>query len=101
MINETKNAFLLIPNFHQNSVAYFIWKDPYMVAANQTFIQCILKELNFKNVFSEDFNRYPEVNESQIIKAQPNLVLLSSEPFLLAKSTFNTLMKYCQNQRSY
>ncbi|WP_298392318.1 helical backbone metal receptor, partial [Hydrotalea sp.] len=34
----------------------------------------------FKNVF-ENFNRYPEVTAEQIKAAQPQLILLSSEPY--------------------
>src|SRR5690606_2993664 len=39
---------------------YFIWKNPWMVAANQTFIDEILKLNNFENYYS-NLNRYPEI----------------------------------------
>ncbi len=61
-------------------IAYFIWKNPWMVAANQTFIHAILQHLGAINVF-ENLNRYPEVSEEQIQAASPEVVLLSSEPF--------------------
>jgi ABC-type Fe3+-hydroxamate transport system substrate-binding protein len=84
IIQNTKQAFSKLPNLNQQSVAYFIWKDPFMVAANQTFIHSILKELHFKNVFAQDFNRYPAITESQLIQAAPNYILLSSEPYPFA-----------------
>ncbi len=64
------------------SVAYFIWRKPYMVAGHSTYINEILKLFGLKNVFEEGFSsRYPEVLTDEIIKAKPDLVFLSSEPF--------------------
>ena len=67
-----------ISNKSVKKVAYFIWKNPYMVAGGETFINYLLKENKFKNVF-EEVPRYPEVD----LKNLPDLdyVLLSSEPF--------------------
>ncbi|TYB79530.1 ABC transporter substrate-binding protein [Bizionia myxarmorum] len=60
-------------------VAYFIWKDPWMVAANNTFVNYMLSLNNFKNAF-ENESRYPEISLDKIY-ADVNLVLLSSEPY--------------------
>jgi len=67
-----------ISNKSVKKVAYFIWKNPYMVVGGETFINYLLKENKFKNVF-EEAPRYPEVD----LKNLPDLdyVLLSSEPF--------------------
>lgn len=62
------------------NTAYFIWNNPLMVAASNTFINAMLLHCGFKNVF-ENFNRYPEVTAEQIKAAQPQLILLSSEPY--------------------
>ena len=61
-------------------VAYFIWRKPWMVAANQTFINEILSLNNFENIY-QDVNRYPEITLSELKKKQPDIVLLSSEPY--------------------
>jgi len=60
-------------------VAYFIWKDPWMVAANDTFVNCMLKLNNFKNSFQKE-TRYPEIAMEKIYPTI-ELVLLSSEPY--------------------
>ncbi|MCF7568462.1 helical backbone metal receptor [Sabulilitoribacter arenilitoris] len=62
-------------------VVYFIWKNPWMVAANSTFINYVLGLNNFENVY-ETKTRYPEIelNNSTIYK-DVDVVLLSSEPF--------------------
>ena len=62
-------------------VAYFIWRNPWMVAANNTFIDHMLHLNKFDNVF-ESYERYPEVTKKQIKELQNiDCILLSSEPF--------------------
>ncbi|MDO6759020.1 helical backbone metal receptor [Tamlana sp. 2_MG-2023] len=63
------------------SVAYFIWKNPWMVAANNTFINYLLEVNKFENVFRHK-SRYPEIDFSSSGEiANADLILLSSEPF--------------------
>lgn len=62
-------------------VAYFIWANPYMVAGKDTYINELLKLNNFQNIY-EDKGRYPEIELKKIrIDGDPDLILLSSEPF--------------------
>jgi len=63
----------------QNRVAYFIWRKPYMVAGKGTFIDDMLQKCGFINVF--EVGRYPEITPAQLQTADPQLVLLSSEPY--------------------
>ena len=60
-------------------VAYLIWRKPYIVAGQGTFINDMLKRCGLNNAFEMD--RYPEVFPGQIVDANPNLVFLSSEPY--------------------
>lgn len=62
-------------------VAYFIWANPYMVAGSDNFIHELLKLNNFRNIY-ETKGRYPEIELNKMIQeGDPDLVLLSSEPF--------------------
>ena len=62
--------------------AYFIWANPYMVAGNNTFINEMLHLNNFENIYANRDERYPEVIIQKMrIQGNPDLVLLSSEPF--------------------
>ena len=62
--------------------AYFIWANPYMVAGNNTFINEMLQLNNFENIYANREERYPEVIIQKMrIQGNPDLVLLSSEPF--------------------
>jgi len=64
----------------KESVAYFIWRKPYMVAAEGTFINDMLRRVGFANVFA-DQQRYPEITSEQLAAAAPQRILLSSEPY--------------------
>jgi ABC-type Fe3+-hydroxamate transport system substrate-binding protein len=61
--------------------SYFIWRDPYMVAGHDTFINEMMKLCGFENVFTERDSRYPEITIQELINAKPELILLSSEPY--------------------
>lgn len=61
-------------------VAYLIWNNPIMVAANDTFIDAMLNLAGFENVF-ESSTRYPEVIIEDLQRRNPDFLFLSSEPF--------------------
>lgn len=61
------------------TVAYVIWKDPYMLAGRHTFIDDILRKIGLQNVILE--SRYPEIELSQLAAKDCDLVFLSSEPY--------------------
>lgn len=60
-------------------VAYFIWKDPYMLAGKGTFINDILEQAGFDNFTS--LERYPEIHTDAAGGITPDLIFLSSEPY--------------------
>jgi iron complex transport system substrate-binding protein len=61
--------------------AYFIWKNPYMVAGSDNYINEILKLNHFQNIY-ENLGRYPEVEIKKIrLEGDPDVVFLSSEPY--------------------
>ena len=61
--------------------AYLIWREPWMVAAGDTFVGALLALPGGANVFADHPDRYPAVEPAAIAAADPDLVLLSSEPF--------------------
>lgn len=73
------NAFM--KDKASQKVAYFIWKDPYMVVGSDNYINEMLKLNHFQNIY-ENRGRYPEVEIKKIqLEGDPDLVLLSSEPY--------------------
>lgn len=75
-------------------VAYFIWQNPYMVAASGTFIDTILQAAGFVNVFAEQ-ERYPSCTEKEIAVLQPDCILLSSEPYPFGEKHIATFQAIC------
>ena len=60
-------------------VAYLIWKDPYLFAGRNTFIDDILRKIGLQNVVEE--SRYPSLTLSELQTPNPQLIFLSSEPY--------------------
>jgi ABC-type Fe3+-hydroxamate transport system substrate-binding protein len=75
------------------NVVYFVWKNPWMVVANQTYINHLLHLNNFHNVFV-DKERYPEVHLENIKKIKNlDVVFLSSEPYHFKEKDIISLQK--------
>lgn len=61
---------------------YFIWREPYMLAGTNTFINNFLAEIGFVNLASKlEDDRYPMVDFEKIKELNPEVLLCSSEPF--------------------
>lgn len=60
--------------------AYFIWRDPWMTIGRDTYIHDVMKHWNLTNIF-EDQLRYPKITLHDLADRNPELILLSSEPF--------------------
>lgn len=75
-------------------VAYFIWRQPYMVAAGDTFIDEMLRIAGFENVFASQ-DRYPEIQLEALASLDPDVILLSSEPFPFKEKHFGEFKRFC------
>lgn len=64
---------------HPQTVVYLIWQKPYMAAGSNTYIDNMLKKFGYLNLITEE--RYPQISIESISNLQPDLVLLSTEPF--------------------
>lgn len=91
MINAIQNAFDGLNNeTPEKTVAYLIWKDPMMVAGGQTFITAMLENAGFSNVFS-DLPRYPAVYMAELKERNPDIILLSTEPYPFSENHMNEM----------
>lgn len=86
---------LLQPREEPRTVAYFIWREPYMVAGHGTFINDMLKRMGLVNVFDEGDARYPEITEQELAEADPEVILLSSEPYPFKETHILELNMIC------
>lgn len=61
--------------------AYLIWRDPIMTVNADTFVSALLADAGGRNVFADDSTRYPTITADALRAADPDVVLLSTEPF--------------------
>lgn len=81
LVESIKKEFAKIDTeFPQKKVAYFIWYRPWMVVGGDTFISNIIHKIGWINVFQNE-SRYPEIDIVTLKDKQPEIILLSSEPF--------------------
>ena len=78
-------------------IAYFIWKNPYMVAGKNTFIDNILKCTGWENAVTA--SRYPELTPAEIAAADPDLIFLSSEPYPFKEKHIAEFRAICPRAR--
>jgi ABC-type Fe3+-hydroxamate transport system substrate-binding protein len=79
------------------TVAYMIWRKPYMVAGKNTFINDMLNRCGLSNVFEQE--RYPEVTNDMLVNAKPDVVLLSSEPYPFGQKHLDEFAKLLPGSR--
>jgi ABC-type Fe3+-hydroxamate transport system substrate-binding protein len=95
LFNDFKN---FVKDKDSKKVAYFIWKKPWMVAGNNTFINFLLEINKFDNIYKTE-QRYPEVDlEDLKLKNEIDYFLLSSEPYPFKKEDKEELQMQFKNQ---
>ena len=79
--SDAKLAFERLPKLQNSRVLYFIWRKPYMVVGNTTYIQSVLEHLGLENAAKHLEGRYPALTPELLKELAPDAILLSSEPF--------------------
>jgi ABC-type Fe3+-hydroxamate transport system substrate-binding protein len=93
-IDEQYTHFINKNTRNEIRVAYLIWRNPYMVAGSANFINYMLSVCRLKNVFVNHQGRYPEINIEELQKENPDVVLLSSEPYPFKEKHIQELQTY-------
>ena len=80
--HQLQNAHADFDNFIQQktrlSVAYLIWKDPWMAVGGDSFIHEMLSVNHYDNIFKRE-KRYPQIKLTDL--QQADIIFLSSEPY--------------------
>lgn len=101
-INDEINRLrqkLKAKNTSPKTAAYFIWKDPYMLTGDATFINSMMQEAGLKNVVRNHKDRYPALTLEELTELQPEVVLLSSEPYSFNTGDLNEIAPYFPNSK--
>jgi ABC-type Fe3+-hydroxamate transport system substrate-binding protein len=93
LVTTLRSAFdgLQNANYPIKSCLYLIWQAPYMCAGSNTFINEILKISSLQNIVRKD--RYPILSDNEIIELNPEVILLSSEPYPFKEKHILALQK--------
>ncbi len=79
------------------TVAYLIWKDPYMFAGKNTFIDDILRKIGLNNIIQQ--SRYPEIELSKLKTENCQLIFLSSEPYPFKQKHIDEIQSVLPNAK--
>lgn len=78
--DDISSKFESIKKYDGQSVLYLIWRQPWMAAGKNTFIDSMLTAIGLTNVIAS-YDRYPTITSEQIASLAPQYIFLSSEPY--------------------
>lgn len=80
LVSGIREQFQSAGKFPPLRTLYLMWYDPWMGVASATFIHAMMREMGLTNVL-EGRTRYPVLTVEDMVSLNPELILLSSEPF--------------------
>lgn len=95
-IEQAKQAFES-SQLETKTAVYFIWREPWMVAGDSTFINEMILLAGFKNLILDE--RYPEISLEKLKVLNPDEVLLSTEPYPFKEEHVKELQELFLNSK--
>lgn len=103
LVNKANKAEEIVTQIHQDFMGlvrtettkkclYLIWREPWMAAGKNTFINDLIERIGLVNVAQ---NRYPSLSAAEIERAEPNCIFLSSEPYPFKEKHLRELQEIC------
>jgi|SRR6185312_2609062 len=101
LVKDIRSNFKSLHNHEipSTKTAYFIWREPYMSVGRSAFINSMMEKLSLNNIFTGMPGEYPSVSAEQIKLANPELILLSSEPYPFAEKHIAEFKAICPNAK--
>ena len=98
LINEIKVRFESLHKMHSSRkrALYLIWQKPYMAVGFNTFINDMLGYAGYENSAAQ-YERYPELTIADMKNLNPEVILLSSEPFPFKKHHIKEMQVHFPN----
>lgn len=94
LVREIKERFNGLNQNLSKKVLYFIWKDPLMSVGGDTFIHEMLEICGFDNLLKHE-SRYPQLSINEVRDYNPDLILLSSEPYPFQEKHVSEFKELC------
>lgn len=79
LVHNIEVRFKNVTQSSPRKTLYLIWKNPWMAAGKNTFIDTMLSKIGLVNAVEEE--RYPEMTPKRMTELMPEIILLSSEPY--------------------
>lgn len=98
LVIQITNVFSGIEKFPPLRTLYLIWRNPWMAAASGTFIHELMILAGLQNCL-ETSSRYPELSEEEMKMINPDLILLSSEPYPFQQKHIDEIQKICPHAK--
>ncbi len=92
LVDQITDAFLRIEKLPPLRALYLIWRTPWMAAASGTFIHELMMLAGLQNCLVSSA-RYPELNEEEMKTLDPQIILLSSEPYPFGQKHVDEIQK--------
>ncbi len=96
--SKIENRLQQRPDVSPLKTIYFIWNEPWMTIGGDTYINDVMKYWGLENVF-EEVRRYPVIQLNELKDYEPELILLSSEPYPFKEKHLPTVKEACPNAR--
>ena len=97
IIDKISSEFSQLNTLQQaKTCGYLIWKNPYMACGTNTFVNDMLQRVGLKNIFE---GRYPECTIEELKEKNPEVVLLSSEPYPFKNEHILELQQHLPNSK--
>jgi ABC-type Fe3+-hydroxamate transport system substrate-binding protein len=95
---KIESGFASLTAAPAGKVAYCIWREPWMWAGGDTFINEMLTSGGWENVLS-DIDRYPELSLEALARKAPDCVFLSSEPYPFKEKHIAEIQEFLPNAK--
>ena len=96
IVQRIQKAFGVLKPVKKIKTLYLMWRNPWMGAANKTFIHSMMEKIGLINVLDKA-ERYPELSAERMRDLNPSLVLLSTEPFPFAEKHIGEVLGFIPN----
>lgn len=98
IVNSIRDSFSNLPKLPALKTLYLIWRKPWMAAASGTFIHEMMTLAGLSNCINNQ-SRYPELTSQQIRALNPQLILLSSEPYPFREKHIQEINQLCPDAK--
>jgi ABC-type Fe3+-hydroxamate transport system substrate-binding protein len=74
-----------------------IWREPWMAAGADTYMNALLARVGFDNVFAPADGHYPKTTLAEIVERKPDVIILPDEPYAFGAENKEHMERYVKD----